>query len=92
MNGGKQSGAVNGSPAVGVEPSAPGNVRDLIARLLAVGAAEVMYVRDGLTITTPASEWSLGPAQWLVVRLPLGDLLPDGAVWRAQKNPKLGVE
>jgi len=69
-----------------VPPSVPGDVLEIMARLLGVGALQVLYVRDGIRVTTPSSEWTLGPAQWLLVQLPLGDGMPDGTIHKATRE------
>lgn len=69
-----------------VPPSVPGDVLEIMGRLLGVGALQVLYVRDGIRVTTPSSEWTLGPAQWLLVQLPLGDGMPDGTIHKATRE------
>lgn len=70
-------------------PSVPADVLEIMARLLGVGALQVLYVRDGLKVKSSSSDWAFGPAQWLLVQLPLGDMDPDGTIHRAEKQAKI---
>lgn len=87
---GAASPSAKSSTAPGSEseaPSVPADALALIERLLGVGALSVVYVRDGVRlISDGGSDWTFGPAQWLLVQLPLGGMLPDGAFIRAQKE------
>ena len=70
-------------------PSVPADVLEIMARLLGVGALQVLYVRDGIAVKSSSSDWKFGPAQWLLVQLPLGDMDPDGAIHRAEKQTQI---
>lgn len=67
-------------------PSVPADVLEIMARLLGVGALQVLYVRDGLKVKSSSSDWAFGPAQWLLVQLPLGDMDPDGTIHKATRE------
>lgn len=57
----------------------PADVLELAAKLRRAGAAQVLYTRGGLVVEPDKTDpWDLGLAQWLVIRLPLGEMRADG--------------
>jgi phospholipase/lecithinase/hemolysin len=82
MSTGKQ----NASPKENTEQPAPvalpADVVALVQRLKAIGAEQILYTLGGLKVEADRNPgFDLGFAEWLVIRLPVGDRLADGRIW-----------
>jgi len=82
MSTGKQNAQPNESTEQPVPVTLPAEVVALVQRLKAVGAEQVLYTLGGLKVEADKNAgFDLGFAEWLVIRLPVGDRLADGRIW-----------